>query len=129
MKISIYIALSLLASVSIGVMHQPNIRPSEVQLQNLPFTPALNVAVGPQNIVAAYPRTGIDFTMKYHPGTLFIGTESGLRIIDAEVFQVSPTAWTADVGDGQYVTIDAATGEAWAYIDGEFRCYTKETQP
>ena len=129
MKISIYIAISLLASVSIGVMQQKNLRPSEINPENLPFTPAYNVSVGAKNIVAAYPRTGVDFTMKYHPGALYVGTESGLRIMNAEVFQVSPTAWTADCGDGQYVTVNAATGEAWAYIDGEFRCYTKETQP
>ena len=128
MKISIYIAICwLLASVSVGILHQPTITPSEVNPKNLQFTPAYNVSVGAKSVVAAYPATGVDFTLKYHPGTLYVGSEGGLQIMDAEVFQVSPTAWTADCGDGQYVTIDAASGETWAYIDGEFKCYTKET--
>lgn len=125
--VSIYALLSVVVSIGVGIWHQPTITPSGVTTENLPFNPAYNVAISTKSVVAAYPQSGVDFTLKYHPGVLYVGTETGLQIMDAEVFQVSPTAWTADCGDGQYVTVDAASGETWAYLDGEFRCYTKET--
>ena len=84
-----------------------------------PAAPAThyNVTFGPKTIVAAYPVAGIDFTLKFS-GAVAIGSDIGLDIRDAEVFQLSPDEWTADMGEGKFVTVNVATGETTYNIDG-----------
>lgn len=111
----LYTIICLGASVVIGSLHMQEIK-------NNPPAPVIpethfNVSFGPKNIVSAYPITGIDFTLKFS-GTVAIGSDNGLEIHDAEVFQLSATEWTADMGDGRFVTVDVATGETTYNLDG-----------
>ena len=123
MKVVAYILFSLLASFAIGTIHRQEIKPDPITLD---FTPAFNVTVGPANIVAAYPVAGIDFTLNHAAGRLYIGTETGLRIEDADVFRLDSVTWTAVMQGGDWVTVNAETGQTEQYMDGEYRCWTRE---
>ena len=115
MKFSIfYVLVSLTASVAVGTIQR-----KQTQNPIAPVIPAThyNVTFGPKTIVAAYPVAGIDFTLKFS-GAVAIGSDTGLDIRDAEVFQLSPDEWTADMGDGKFVTVNVATGETTYNIDG-----------
>lgn len=123
MKITLYIVFPLLASFAIGSIHRQEIKPDPITLD---FTPAFNVTVGPSNVVAAYPVAGIDFTLNHAAGRLYIGTETGLRIEDADVFRLDSVTWTAVMQGGDWVTVNAETGQTEAYMAGEYRCWTRE---
>lgn len=123
MKITLYIVFSLLVSFAIGSIHRQEIKPDPITLN---FTPAFNVTVGPSNVVAAYPVAGIDFTLNHASGRLYIGTETGLRIEDADVFRLDSVTWTAVMPDGDWVTVNAETGQTEQYLDGEYRCFIQE---
>ncbi|MBK8195939.1 MAG: hypothetical protein IPK76_23055 [Lewinellaceae bacterium] len=123
MKITLYIVFSLLVSFAIGSIHRQEIKPDPITLN---FKPAFNVAVGPANIVAAYPVAGIDFTLNHAAGRLYIGTETGLRIEDADVFRLDSVTWTAVMPGGDWVTVNAETGQTEQYLDGEYRCFIQE---
>ena len=115
MKFSIfYVLVSMTASVAVGTIQR-----KQTQNPIAPVVPAThyNVTFGPKTIVAAYPVAGIDFTLKFS-GAVAIGSDTGLDIRDAEVFQLSPDEWTADMGDGKFVTVNVATGETTYNIDG-----------
>lgn len=116
MKFSIfYVLVSLTASVAVGTIQRKQIAQNPIA----PVIPVTNynVSFGPKTIVAAYPVAGIDFTLKFS-GTVAIGSDNGLDIRDAEVFQLSPNEWTADIGEGKFVTVNVATGETNYNIDG-----------
>ena len=123
MKVVTYILFSLLASVAIGTIHRQEIKPDPITLD---FTPAFNVTVGPSNVVAAYPVAGIDFTLNYASGRLYIGTETGLKVEDANVFRLNSVTWTAVMQGGDWVTVNAETGQTEQYLDGEYRCFIQE---
>ena len=117
MKFSIfYVLVSLTASVAVGTIQRKQITANPIA----PVIPAThyNVTFGPKTIVAAYPVAGIDFTLKFS-GMVAIGSDSGLYIRDADVFQLSPNEWTADMGEGKFVTVNVATGETNYNIDGK----------
>ena len=107
--------VSLTASVAVGTIQRKQIAQNPIA----PVIPVTNynVSFGPKTIVAAYPVAGIDFTLKFS-GTVAIGSDNGLDIRDAEVFQLSPNEWTADMGEGKFVTVNVATGETTYNIDG-----------
>lgn len=115
--------VSLALSIGVGVMHEGKTRPEPLTLN---FKPAYNVTIGPQNVIAAYPEAGIDFTLNHAAGRLHIGTEAGQRTIDAEVFRLDSVTWTAAIMGGDWVTVNALTGQAELYMDGEYKCWTRE---
>lgn len=121
-----YIPVSLLLSVVIGRTHQAEIKPQD-NPKTLAFQPAYNIAIGPKTIIAAYPVAGVDFTLNHVNGVVYIGSETGMEVFDADVFMLNGTTWTATQDGGEYVTVNAQTGETQMYRDGEYRCFTPET--
>jgi len=126
MKSTIYIFLSLAVSVFVGILHgsQPK-TPEPIKIN---FKTAYNVSIGTANVSAAFPREGVDFTLNYASGRLTIGSDTGLRIEDAEVFQLDSVTWTAVINNSaDYVTVNAATGRVDMYMDGQYRSIEKES--
>ncbi|MCB0541869.1 MAG: hypothetical protein KDC70_00040 [Saprospiraceae bacterium] len=131
MKSVLYVLLAMLASVGIGKTHQNELKnqPSGIDTKNLGFKPAPNVSIGPKTIIAAYGIAGIDFTLNHHEGFICIGSDEGQKVMEAEVFRLDGETWVADLDFGQYVTINARTGETESYIDDQFRRYERECEP
>lgn len=127
MKFSIYyILVSLFASISIAKVHQNELKPQPNQTQTLAFSPFFNVAVGPVNVLSAYPEAGIDFALNHCDGRATVSTDDGCARYEADVFMLSGTTWTAVMPDGDYITINAETGVTEMRISGEYRCFNPE---
>ena len=121
----LYIPVSLLLSVIIGRVHQAEIKPQD-NPETLTFQPAFNVSVGPVNVLSAYPEAGIDFALNHCDGLATVSTDDGCARYEADVFMLSGTAWTADLGEGDYVTINAESGVTEMRIEGVYRCFNPE---
>ena len=122
---TLYIIATLGLTMLIAWALQAEIKPQD-NPKSIAFQPAYNIAIGPKTIIAAYPVAGVEFTLNYAAGRLYIGTETGLRIEDADVFRLDSVTWTAVMPDGDWVTVNAETGQTEQYMDGEYRCWTRE---
>lgn len=118
--------VSLVASIAIGKAHQNEIKPEKNDTQALAFPPSYNVSVGPVNVLSAYPDTGIDFALNHVDGRATVSTDNGCRVYPADVFMLRGNTWTADLGDGDYVTINAESGVTEMRIEGVYRCFNPE---
>ena len=123
---AIYFLVSLGASVGIGIVRHNEKQPELTPATTLNFQPALNVSVGPNTVLSAYPESGVDFVLDYAKGRVTIGSDEGQFTYPAEVFRLSNTEWTAQIGGGQYVTVNAETGTTDRLIDGEYRFFSPE---
>lgn len=135
MKFSIiYILVSLTASVAIGALHQKQIKPlHQKQIKPLPiaaaalsFQPSVNVSIGPNTIISAYPETGADFVIDYANGRVTVSENEEQTTYPAEVCRLDSITWSAVMKDRQYVTINAQTGVTERLIDGEYKMFTPE---
>lgn len=132
MKFSIYyILVSLFASISIAKVHQNELKPQPNQTQTLAFSPRFNVAVGPVNILSAYPEAGVDFALNHVESRATVFTDAGSTVYPAEVFMLKGNTWTAVIGDnGDYITIYAESGVTEMRVKGVYRCFNPEiSQP
>lgn len=126
MKFSIvYTVVSLLFGAAFGIVKQNEKQPDATPA-TLNFQPALNISVGPSTVLSAYPESGVDFVLDYQKGQVTIGSDEGQFTYPAEVFRLSNNEWTAQIGGGQYVTINAETGTTDRLIDGEYRFFSPE---
>ena len=126
MKFSIiYTVVSLLFGAAFGIVRHNEKQP-ELTPATLNFQPALNVSVGPNTVLSAYPESGVDFVLDYQKGRVTIGSDEGQFTYPAEVFRLSNTEWTAQIDGGQYVTVNAETGTTDRLIDGEYRFFSPE---
>jgi len=130
MKIFFYILVSLFVSISIARVHQNELKPQPNQTQTLAFSPFFNVAVGPVNVLSAYPEAGVDFALNHVESRATVFTDAGSTVYPAKVFMLSGNTWTADLGDGDYITINAESGVTEMRVEGVYRCFNPEiSQP
>lgn len=125
MKIFFYVLFSLAASFGINAALRSEIKPQD-NPETLNFQPAYNVTIGPKTLIAAYPVAGVDFTLNHVNCVVYIGSETGMEVFDADVFMLNGTTWTATQDGGEYVTVNAQTGETQMYRDGVYKCFTPE---
>ena len=123
---TLYIIATLGLTMLIAWALQAEIKPQD-NPKSIAFQPAYNIAIGPKTIIAAYPVAGVDFTLNHVNGVVYIGSETGLEVFDADVFMLNGTTWTATQDGGEYVTVNAQTGETQMYRDGVYKCFTPET--
>lgn len=123
---TLYITLSLAVFLLIGRALQAEIKPQD-NPQTLAFQPAYNVTIGPKTLIAAYPVAGVDFTLNHVNCVVYIGSESGLEVFDADIFMLNGTTWTAVKENGEYLTVNALNGDTEYYLGGVYRCFTPET--
>ena len=121
----LYIPVSLLLSVIIGRVHQAEIKPQD-NPETLTFQPAFNVSVGPVNVLSGYSEAGIDFALNHCDNRVTVSTDDGCKVYEADVFMLNGTTWTADLGEGDYVTINAESGVTEMRIEGVYRCFNPE---
>lgn len=122
---TLYITLSLALSILIGRAHQAEIKPQD-NPQSLAFQPAFNVSVGPVNVLSAYSEAGIDFALNHCDNRVTVSTDDGCKVYEADVFMLNGTTWTAVMEDGDYVTVNAATGVTEMVIDRVYQCFYPE---
>ncbi len=81
---------------------------------------AANVAVNSQSVTACFDDCNTQVTMLY-AGLVMIEREGKEPVkYPAQVFQLEPGVWLADIEGGQWVKIFAHTGSAQMDIDGQF---------
>ncbi len=121
----LYIPVSLLLSVIIGLVHQAEIKPQD-NPETLTFQPAFNVSVGPVNVLSGYSEAGIDFALNHCDNRVTVSTDDGCKVYEADVFMLNGTTWTAVMENGDFVTVNAQTGVTEMRISGEYRCFNPE---
>lgn len=122
----ITVSLTIVGSFSLAKVVQKQIKPQPNQTEKLAFSPRFNVAVGPVNILSAYPEAGVDFALNHVESRATVFTDNGSTVYPAKVFMLSENTWTADLGDGDYITINAESGVTEMRISGEYRCFNPE---
>ena len=95
---------------------------------------ASNVTVGNKSVSACFEQCDVQFTLNFSNSTVQDSvSETGSAVIElvgkeremfpADVFQLQPNEWIADLGSGQYVKIFAESGFAQMDIGGKFSVF------
>ena len=92
-----------------------------VHAEIMPLETAVNVAVGNQSVTACFDQCRLQITLNFCGQALIEYPGKSPDVYPAQVFQLQPGVWLADLGAGQYVKIFAATGTAQMDIGGEFQ--------
>ena len=87
---------------------------------------APNVAVNRHSVVALYPEQDTQFTLQFNQCAV-IECNGRMERVDAEVFQLSPTVFLAQIGPGEYIRINAESGRTEICDQSGRRTYQKET--
>ena len=124
MQILFYaIALLAFASCEMANGQQPATNTFAVHAEIMPrmANHAKNVAINPQSITACFDGCDIQVTLLFS-GMVRIEREGKeAEVYRAEVFQLQPGEWLADLGAGQYVKIYSESGTLQMDIAGEFK--------
>lgn len=84
---------------------------------------ASNISIGTQSVYAYYHNA--EFILSYC-GKVFIETGGKAKELTADVYQIEPGVWIAELAGGQYVKVFTKSGNANVDLDGEFRVYERD---
>lgn len=126
MKIFSLITLALLASFTIARVHQDEIKNQPIAVE-LPFDTPPNICFDSIYLISSYDSLGVMYIINL-TGTVTEWKGGKQTQYPADVFMMNWCTWTADLGEGQYVTIDAYRGETFTYIDGQYRPFTPKNR-
>lgn len=84
---------------------------------------ARNVMAGNSAVTACYQNCNVQFTLSYCGEALTEYPGKDRQQVKADVFQIEPGIWIAELGAGQYIKVNSLTGVTTVDVDGEFRVF------
>lgn len=90
------------------------------EIMDAPKT-ARNVAINNQGVTACYQNCDVQIMLNFCGQCIIERPGQSPDVYAAEVFQIMPGVWTADLGAGQYVNLFTESGTAQMDIAGEFQ--------
>ncbi len=82
---------------------------------------AKNVAINPQSITACFDGCDKQVTLLFSGSVRIEREGKEPEVYQADVFQLQPGEWLADMGAGQYVKIYSESGTVQMDVAGEFQ--------
>lgn len=92
----------------------------------LAFEMPSNVAADTIYVMSQYNSEALKFIINL-TGSVTIWRGEDRMQYGAEVYMLDHVTWSANMEGGQYVTINAATGETRVFLDGEYRRYKNKS--
>lgn len=85
---------------------------------------ARNVLVGNSAVTSCYDRCDTQFILSYSGKAFLEFPGKQPEQVSADVFQIEPGVWVAELGAGQYIRINSVTGVTTIDRDGQFRLFS-----
>ena len=82
---------------------------------------ARNVAIGNKSVTACYDQCQTQIILNYCGQAIIEKPGQSPEVYSAQVFQIMPGVWTADLGAGQYVNLFTESGSCQMDIAGQFQ--------
>lgn len=90
------------------------------EMETAPAT-ARNISIGTKSLYAYYDNA--EFILSYCGEVFIEASGQDGKTVPADVYQIEPGVWIAEIPGGQYVKVFSESGNTNTDLDGEFRIY------